>query len=384
MFKCPQIYYGTASLERVSSLKGDRVLIVTDKKIEELGLVEEVRKRLEERGSQVKIFDAVEPDPKDSTVESCAKVALSFKPDLIIGLGGGSSMDVAKGAFFKYERPDVRLCDMSALETYGLKSKAKLAMIPTTSGTGSEATVGCVITDTESGRKLSLACFELAPDVAILDPSLAFKMPPKLRANTGLDALVHAVEAYVASMHNYFADALAIKAIQTVFQYIEKSVKTGDEEAMEKMHYAATLAGIAMTNSGLGLAHAIGHSIGALFHTPHGAAAGYVLPYAVEFCAETSKDRYLEILKALGVSGASADDAARKLSSMVKDLMTKIQIPPTLKGIGISEDIFKKMLPKLAEFSENDVTSFTSPRNATSEDFTKILNYMLMGKTVDF
>jgi alcohol dehydrogenase class IV len=384
MFKCPQIYYGTGSLDRVASLKGDRVLIVTDKKIEELGLVEEVRKRLEEKGSQVKIFDEVEPDPKDSDVEACAKVASEFNPDLIIGLGGGSSMDVAKGAFFKYERPDVRLCDMSALETYGLKSKAKLTMIPTTSGTGSEATVGCVITDSESGRKLSLACFELAPDVAILDPSLAFKMPPKLRANTGLDVLVHAVESYVASMHNYFADALAIKAIQTVFQYLEKSVRTGDEEAMEKMHYAATFAGIAMTNSGLGLAHGIGHSIGALFHTPHGAAVGYVLPYAIEFCAETSKDRYLEILSALGVSGASADNAARKLSAIVKDLMTKIQIPPTLKGIGISQDSFKKMLPKLVEFSDNDVTSLTSPRNVTSEDLTRILEYMLAGKAIDF
>lgn len=207
MFKCPQIYYGTGSLDRVASLKGDRVLIVTDRKIEELGLVEEVRKRLKEKGAEVHVFDDVEPDPKDSTVAACAKVASEFNPDLIIGLGGGSSMDVAKGAFFQYERPDVKLCNMSALESYGLRRKASLAMIPTTSGTGSEASVGCVITDSETGRKLSLACFELTPDVAILNPSLAFKMPPKLRACTGIDVLVHTVEAYVPSMHNFFADA---------------------------------------------------------------------------------------------------------------------------------------------------------------------------------
>jgi alcohol dehydrogenase class IV len=371
-------------LDRVSSLNGDRVLIVTDKKIRELGIVDEVEKRLKEKGPQVMVFDKVEPDPKDSTVAACAELADEFKPDLIIGLGGGSSMDVAKGAFFQYERPDVKLCDMSALETYGLKSKAKLAMIPTTSGTGSEATVGCVITDSKSGRKLSLACFELAPDVAILDPSLAFRMPPKLRASTGLDVLVHAVEAYMASMHNYFADALSIKAIQTVFQYLEKSFKTGDEEAMEKMHYAATFAGIAMSNSGLGLAHGIGHSIGALFHTPHGEAVGLALPYAIEFCAQTSKDRYVEILKALGVTGVNAVNGTQKLSNMIKDLMTKIQILPTLKGIGISEDSFKKMMPKLAEFSENDVTSVTSPRNATTEDFIKILEYMSRNKPIDF
>jgi alcohol dehydrogenase class IV len=384
LFKCPQIYYGTGSLDRVAGLKGDRVLLVTDKTIKQLGLLQEVENRLQQKGAQVKVFDEVESDPKDSTASKCAEVAAEFKPDLIIGLGGGSPMDVAKAAFFQYERPDVKLCDMSALETYGLKSKASLVEIPTTSGTGSEASVGCVITDSESGKKLSLACFELVPDIAILDPSLAFKMPPKLRATTGLDVLVHAVEAYISNMHNFFADTVAVKAIQTVFQYLEKSVKTGDEEAMERMHYSATLAGIAMTNSGLGIAHAIGHSIGALLHVPHGAAVGFVLPYAIEFCTETSKARYLEILKVLGVSNAAIDTATKKLSDMVRDLMVGIQIAPTLKGIGVSEEKFKKAIPKLTEFSENDVTSVTSPRNAATEDFKKIFEYMTKNRPIDF
>jgi alcohol dehydrogenase class IV len=161
-------------------------------------------------------------------------------------------------------------------------------------------------------------------------------------------------------------------------------VKTGDEEAMEKMHYAGTFAGVAMTNSGLGLAHGIGHSISALFHIPHGAATGFALPYTIEFCARTSSDRYVEILRALGVGGVSTDNAAQKLSSMIKEFMIKIQITPTLKGIGVSEDGFRKTVPKLAEFSENDVTSITSPRNASTEDFTRIFEYMLKNKSIDF
>jgi alcohol dehydrogenase class IV len=383
-FKCPQIYYGTGSLDRLAGLKGDRVLVVTDKTIKQLGLLDEVEKRLQQKGAQVKVFDEVEPDPKDSIAAKCAEIATEFKPDLVIGLGGGSSMDIAKAAFFEYERPDVKLCDMSPLETYGLGSKASLVEIPTTSGTGSEASIGCVITDSESGKKLSLACFEMVPDVAILDPSLAFKMPPRLRATTGLDVLAHALEAYIASMHNYFADTVAMKAIQTVFNYLEKSVNTGDEEAMEQMHYAATLGGIAMTNSGLGIAHGIGHSIGALLNVAHGAAVGFALPYAIEFCAETSRERYLEILKTLGIANVTAESATKKLSDMVKDLMVKIKITPSLKGIGVTDVNFRKALPKLIEFAENDVTSFTSPRNAATDDFKRILEYMLKDKSIDF
>jgi len=384
LFKCPSIYYGRGSLDRLTTLKAERALIVTDKQLVQLGLVGEVEKRLKESGKETKVFDEVEPDPKDTTVARCAEVAEEFKPDLIVGFGGGSSIDVAKAAFFRYERPDVPLCDMSPMETYGLRSKSRLAAVPTTSGTGSEASVGCVITDSDSGRKLSLACFELAPDVAILDPDVASKMPPKLRASTGIDVLAHAVESYICSMRNYFSDALAVKAIQTVFQCLEKSFKVGDEEAMEKMHYAATYAGIAMSNSGLGLAHGIGHSIGAVFHTPHGAAVGFALPYAIGYCAETSKDRYLEILRMLGVDIAEPREAASKFSAMIKELTTRIQLPTTIKGLSIKEDDFKKMLPKIAEFSENDVTAYTSPRNATVEEITRILEYMLKNKSIDF
>jgi alcohol dehydrogenase class IV len=358
--------------------------VVAGKTIKQLGLLEEVEKRLQQKGAQVKVFDEVEPDPSDSIAAKCIEIAAEFKPDLIIGVGGGSSMDIAKAAFFGYERPDVKLCDMSPLETYGLGSKASLVEIPTTSGTGSEASIGCVITDSKSGKKLSLACFEMVPDVAILDPSLAFKMPARVRATTGLDVLAHGLEAYIASMHNYFADAVATKAIQTVFNYLEKSVNTGDEDAMEKMHYAATLGGIAMTNSGLGIAHGIGHSIGALLNVPHGVAVAFALPYAIEFCAETSKERYVEILKALGVANVTADTATKKLSDMVKDLMVKIKVTPSLMGIGVTDAKFRKALPKLIEFSENDVTSFTSPRNATTEDFKKIFDYMLKNKPIDF
>jgi alcohol dehydrogenase class IV len=384
LFKCPTLYYGRGSLDRLATLKAERVLLVTDKQLVKMGLVTQAEKRLRESAKETKVFDDIEPDPKDTTVANCVAVAEEFEPDLIIGFGGGSSIDVAKATYFRYERPDVPLCDMSPMETYGLGKKSRLVAVPTTSGTGSEAGLGCVITDSESGRKLSLACFELTPDTAILDPDLASKMPPKLRATTGIDVLAHAIESYICNMRNYFSDALAAKAIQTVFQCLENSFKTDDEEATEKMHYAATYAGIAMNNSGLGLAHGIGHSIGAVYHIPHGAAVGFALPYAIEYCAETSKDRYLEILKMIGIEGTKPENSTRKLSAMVRELMTKIQLSTTIKGLSIKEDNFRENLPKVAEFSESDPTSYTSPRNATKEDITRILEYMIKNNPIDF
>ncbi|WXG47064.1 MAG: iron-containing alcohol dehydrogenase [Candidatus Atabeyarchaeum deiterrae] len=384
MFKCPLIYFGTGAIDRIAEIKAERVLLVTDKTLKNLGVVDEVQKRLKDGGTKVAVFDEVEPDPKDTTVARCVQLATEFEPDLIIGLGGGSSIDVAKGTFFNYERPDVKLCNMSPLETYNLRTKAKLIAIPTTSGTGSEASLGCVITDSESGNKMSLACYELVPDVAILDPTLAYRMPPKLRATTGIDVLAHGIESYITQMHTDFSDAHAMKAIQTVFEYLEKSFKTGDETAMEKMHYAATFAGIAMNNSGLGIAHAMGHSIGALLHLPHGAAVGFALPYAIEFCAETSKERYSQILRMLDIKGAAPEDPAKRLSAMIRELLTKIQLPTTIRGLGIADAKFEKLIPNLVKFSSEDPTSFTSPRNATNEDFTKIFDCMLRNKSIDF
>jgi alcohol dehydrogenase class IV len=384
LLKCPLIYFGKGAYARVGTLKGKRALIVTDKKIVELGFAREAQERLQKAGIQSRVFDNVEPDPKDSTAYNCADVASDFKPDWIIGLGGGSPIDVAKGAFFLYERPDVSLPQINPFQFYGLRKKAKLAAVPTTSGTGSEVSIGLSVTDTNSGKKLALTCFELVPDIAIVDPELAFKMPPQLRAATGVDALVHAIESYLTKMSNVFTNPIAIEAIQTIFRFLEKSFKEGDEEAMERMHYAATLAGIAMSNAGLGIAHGIGHTIGALFHTPHGLAVGVGLPYAIQYCAKQSKDRYLDILRALQVKGATSTNSTEKLLTEVKELMTKVGVPTTLEGLGINKEEVKDKISTLAGFAATDVSTFTSPRMPTTEQMKTIFEYMLEHKPLDF
>jgi acetaldehyde dehydrogenase/alcohol dehydrogenase len=384
LLKCPVIYFGKGAYARVGTLKGKRALIVTDEKIAELGFVREAQERLQKAGIQSRVFDKVEPEPKDSTAYNCADVATDFKPDWIIGLGGGSPMDVAKGAFFLYERPDVSLPQINPFQVYGLRKKAQLAEVPTTSGTGSEVSIGIALTDTDSGKKLALTCFELVPDIAIVDPELAFKMPPQLRATTGIDALTHAIESYLTKMSSVFTNPIAIEAIQTVFKFLEKSFLEGDEEAMERMHYGATLAGIAMSNSGLGIAHGVGHTIGAFFHVPHGQAVGVTLPYAIQYCSKQSKDRYLDILRALEVKGATSTNSTQKLLSEIKELMSKVQMPTTLEGLGINKQEFRDKIPALASFAAADVSTFTSSRMPTTEQMKTILDYMIEGKPIDF
>jgi alcohol dehydrogenase class IV len=384
LFKCPVIYSGKGSLGRLTALRGERGLIVTDKKVRELGHVGEVEKRLLATKMNLKVFDGVEPDPRDTIVFSCLKLATEFKPDWFIGVGGGSSIDVAKATFLLYERPDVKFTSFMPLADYGLRKKARLAAISTTSGTGSEATHNSVITDSSTGRKLSLPSYELIPDIAIVDPSMAYTMPPELRANTGTDVLAHALESYINKMGTRFSSTLALKAIQTAFQFLEKSVKQGDQAAMEEMHIAATFAGIAFTNSGLGIAHSIGHSIGAVFHIPHGQATGLALPYALEYSAKSSKARYLEILQALQVEGANLENSTQRLTGIIKELMIKIKEPTSIKNLDIDEGEFKQKMSTLANFAANDLNTAVSPRTPTTKDFTTILEYMLKDKTIDF
>nr|MDO8098802.1 iron-containing alcohol dehydrogenase [Candidatus Njordarchaeota archaeon] len=384
MFRCPVIHLGKGAINKVTTLKGERALIVTDKNLTQLGHVGEVEKRLQAAKMNVKVFDGVEPDPKDSIVFDCFKLATDFKPDWFIGLGGGSAMDIAKAAFVLYERPDIKISSFVPLMDYGLRKKSKIAAIPTTSGTGSEVTYASIITDSKTGRKLALVSYELIPDVAIVDPTLAFKMPPKLRADTGLDVLVHAVECYMNKMGNRLTSTLAMKAIQTVFRFLEKSFKEGDQEAMEEMHYAATQASMAWTNSGLGIAHSIGHSIGAVFHIPHGPACGIALPYTIEYSAKACKPRYLEILQALQVKGVTLENSTENLSSVVKELVTRIQEPTTIKGLGIDEEKFKEKIPTLTSFAASDLNTTVSPRIPPTKDFTAILEYMLKDKPIDF
>jgi alcohol dehydrogenase class IV len=384
MFKCPVIHLGKGALNKITTLKGERALVVTDKNLRQLGHVDEVEKRIQATKMSVKVFDEVEPDPKDSIVFNCLKLATDFKPDWFIGLGGGSSIDVARATFLLYERPDVKFESFMPLMEYGLRKKSRFAAISTTSGTGSEVSHNAVITDSKTGRKLSLPAFELMPDVAIVDPTFAFTMPPQLRANTGIDVLTHGLEAYMNRMGTKVTYSLAISAVQTVFHSLEKSVKEGDKGAMEEMHYAATTATMAFANSGLGIAHSIGHSIGAVFHVPHGVACGLALPYTIEYSAKTCKPKYLDTLKALEVQGITLENSTQKLTAMVKELMVKVQEPTTIKGLGIDEAKFKEKIPTLVSFAASDLNTATAPRTPSTKDFTAIFDYMLRDKPIDF
>jgi alcohol dehydrogenase class IV len=383
LFRSPLIYFGRGSVGRVTTLKGERVLIVSDKNIRQLGFVSDLEKRFQEKKIQVEVFDEVEPDPKDSTVSNCLDVAVKFKPNWFLGLGGGSPIDVAKAAFLLFERPDVKLTTVNPLVDYGLRKKSRLAAIPTTSGTGSEVSVGCAIVETKTGRKHTLTSFELVPDVAIVDPQLAFKMPPKLRADTGLDALAHALESYLTKTSNQFTSAQAIRATQIVFQQLSKSVNDGREESMEEMHYAATLAGSAMSYSGLTIAHSIGHAIGTSFHIPHGLAVALSLPYMLEYSAKVSKDKYLEILGMLGLRGATVQDPTEKLVATLRQLMLDIREPQSVAELNVDPEKYTKMIPTMAAFASADLCTFTSPRVPTAKEFTTIMQNMLVGKAAD-
>ena len=265
------IVFGEGALEYLREIEGKRALIITDKVIRNLGFVEKVTSYLREAGLSVEIFDEVEPEPSKETVTKCAERAELFEPDWIVGLGGGSCIDAAKASWALYERPDIQIDEISPLLKLSLRKKAKLIAIPTTSGTGSEATWAIVITDTKEKRKMELASKELVADIVILDPQLPLTMPKRLVADTGVDALVNALEAYISQWHNYFSDLPAINAVQAIFKYLPRSYNNSqDKEAKENMHYAATMAGLAFSNSQICVAHAMGHALGALFKIPHG------------------------------------------------------------------------------------------------------------------
>ncbi|OYT51077.1 alcohol dehydrogenase, partial [Candidatus Bathyarchaeota archaeon ex4484_135] len=247
------IVTGENALEYLEGLGGHKALVITDQVMRSLGILDRVLERLRKAGLEVEVFDQVEPEPSKRIVMKAVEVARSFEPDWIIGLGGGSCMDVAKAVFVLYERPDVALEDISPLVELGLRKKARLLNIPTTSGTGADVTWAIVITDEEVKRKMELASREVVADITVLDPSLPASMPPRLTADTGIDALTHAIEAYTSQWRNDFSDALALWAIRTIFKYLPRAYENGqDMEAREKLHNAATMAGIAFGNAQIG------------------------------------------------------------------------------------------------------------------------------------
>jgi alcohol dehydrogenase class IV len=376
---------GEGALDYLKEVKGKRALIVTDKVIHKLGFFEKVASYLKEAGLEVKVFDEVEPEPSIETIMKGAEFARKYGPDWLIGLGGGSCMDAAKAIWVPYANPDIEVAEINPFTNFEVRKKARLICIPTTSGTGAEATWAAIITDTKEERKMELPCREIVSDVIILDPDIPKSMPPSLVADTGLDALTHGIEAYVSQWRNDFSDALAMKAIQIVFKYLPRAYRNpGDKEAKEKMHNAATMAGIAFGNSQVGVAHAMGHSLGAIFKVPHGRTVDLFLPYSIEYSAREAIERYADISRAIGIEARKDEEAVEKLVEAVRRLNREMKEPDSIKELGISREDFEKRLDDLVTRAANSSCTFMNPRVPDVKDTRKLFLYAFEGKKVDF
>lgn len=385
-FSSPQIVFGEDALDYLEELEGQRAFIVTDPVLHELGFAARIQARLAQAGLEVQVFHQVEPEPSVQTVRQGAAQMLDFQPDWIVGLGGGSCLDAAKAMWALYERPDLEPEELSPVYTLGL-AKAKLIAIPTTSGTGSEATWITVLTDTEQRRKLGLGNRELLPTIAIVDPALSAQLPPALTATTGLDVLTHAVEGYVANFRNDFTDGLCLKACELVFTYLPRAVSQGaaDPEAREHMANAATIAGLAFGNSFVGLAHALGHSLGGYFKIPHGRAVALFLPYVIEFTANGGVERFGDLARHLRLhDGEEPQAATRALVAAIRALEREVGQPTTIAELDISTEDFQAALPTITANAMIDNAVLAAPRLAEMENLEALYRYAYAGRSVDF
>ncbi len=386
------IYYGKDSLAELKSLHGKRAIVVVGGgSMKRFGFLDKVIGYLKEAGMETQLFEGVEPDPSVETVMKGAEAMRAFEPDWIVSIGGGSPIDAAKAMWAFYEYPETKFEDLiTPFKFPTLRTKAKFVAIPSTSGTATEVTAFSVITDYQKGIKYPLADFNITPDIAIVDPTLAETMPPKLTANTGMDALTHAIEAYVSTMHSPFTDPLALQAIQMVFEYLPASYK-GDKAAREQMHYAQCLAGMAFSNALLGIVHSMAHKTGAAYqngHIVHGAANAMYLPKVIRYNAKNpeARERYATIARTVGLTGDAnglVDALCRKIDSY-NDIFG---IPHAMKDYEngmVPEDEFKAKLHDVAALAISDACTGSNPRQPSQEDMEKLLTACYYDLNVDF
>ena len=384
-FVSPRVVFGEDALDALREVQGRCALIVTDKGVAGLGLVEPVLDRLQSAGLTCHLFDEVEPDPSVPTVERGVLRALDLEPDWIVGVGGGSPMDAAKAIWTLYERTDLVAADISPFIDLGLRKKARLMTVPTTSGTGSEVTWMLVLTDPTDGRKMGLGNRECAADLAVVDPAMAAGMPPQLTADTGLDALSHAVEGYTCTWRSDLTDGLCAHAASEVFEYLPRAVADGgDREARSHMHHAATTAGLGFGNAFASLAHAMGHAIGAVHHIPHGRAVGLCLPATLEFIGRDASDRLGRLSRLTGLTTHEGAAGARVFPDAVRHLIHEIGNPLALKDCGVSQDAFESTVEQMMALAENDTQIITAARSASSEELRQLFECVFAGRSVDF
>jgi len=396
-FYSPNIIYGEDSLDFLQNIKGNKCYIVTDKNIEELGYLKILTEKLEKFGKKFQIFNEVIPDPREEGVLKAREQCNFYSPDLIIALGGGSVIDTAKTAWVLYEFPELNIGDIHLFRSdlYETGKKAKFIAIPTTSGTGSEATNGTIISRLEDDiwKKFIYAHRGITPTYAIVDPIFPKDMPPNLTIDTAFDALSHAFEGMVSNWKNEFSNAMGLKAIELIFKYLPIVYKDGKNmEARDYLHQAATMAGLAFSNSQVHIGHGMGHSWGAIFHTHHGRTVGILLPYISQFCLnnpdkdDDTLEIYSKIAKQLGWAKWDEDDkkAAFKAVDKIKELQKIVDSPSKLQDLGVSRKDFENNIDILVACCFQDATSVMTPRSITDEYYRKIYYYAYEGKDIDF
>ena len=407
-FKVPEkIYFEAGSIAYLEKMPDiERAFIVTDSGMVKFGYVDRILYHLRKRLNHVhcEIFSEVESDPSFDTVKKGLELMNNFKPDVIIALGGGSPIDAAKGMWLFYENPDadpeglkLKFMDIRK-RTYKfpkMGSKAKMVAIPTTSGTGSEVTSFAVITDKEKNKKYPLADYELTPDVAIIDPDLVMSLPKSVTADTGMDVLTHALEAYVSVMASDYTDGLAEKAVELVFEYLREAYEHGDNKiAREKMHNASTIAGMAFTNAFLGINHSLAHKIGAEFHLPHGRINAILLPYVIRYNSTKptkfvsfpkyeyfiADEKYAKMAKRVGLKADTKEEGINSLIEAIKKLNEELNIPKSFKEAGIDENEFMAKVDLLADRAFEDQCTTANPRVPLVSEMKTILIDSYYGK----
>lgn len=384
------VYHGKGCLEELKNLKGKKaILVVGGGSMKRQGFLDKAVNYLKEAGMEVELFEGVEPDPSVETVMKGAEAMRAFQPDWIVSMGGGSPIDAAKAMWAFYEYPDTTFEDLCIPFNFPtLRTKAKFCAIPSTSGTATEVTAFSVITNYQTGVKYPLADFEITPDVAIVDPDLVAGLPVKQVAYTGMDALTHAIEAYVSTLNGPFTDPLALQAIEMVLDYLPASYNC-NMEAREQMHYAQCLAGMAFSNALLGIVHSMAHKTGAAFstgHIPHGCANAIYLPYVIKYNAKdpVAASRYAEIARRMGLDGTSEKALINSLCAKIDAFNVQLNIPKTLKEFGVNEDEFKEKVSKIAELAVGDACTGSNPRPIDPAAMEKLLTCTYYGTEVDF
>ena len=396
------VYHGKGSLEELKNLKGKKAIVcVGGGSMKRNGFLDRAVSYLQEAGMEVKLFEGIESDPSVDTVMKGAQVMTEFGPDWIVAMGGGSPIDAAKAMWIKYEYPEITFPEMC--KVFGipeLRKKAHFCAIPSTSGTATEVTAFSIITDYTNGIKYPLADFEITPDVAIVDPDLAETMPKKLVAHTGMDALTHAIEAYVSTANCDYTDALALHAIKLIQNNLVGSYN-GEMDKRDVMHNAQCLAGMAFSNALLGIVHSMAHKTGAIFqdygaHIIHGAANAMYLPKVIAFNSkdETAKKRYGVIADYMGLGGANDDEKVQLLIEYVRGMNDQLNIPHCIKNYGtdsypceqgfVPEDVFLDRLHDIAANAIADACTGSNPRQPSQEEMEKLLKCCYYDTEVDF